>query len=347
MSNELISIIIPCKNEENYIANTLDSIIEGDFPFENLEVFVVDGMSDDNTQEILQKYMQKYSQIHIINNPQQTVPYAMNYGIEAAKGNTIVRLDAHSIYPKNYIAELVKYLNKLDADNVGGVWDTMPANSSLEAQAIAYASSHPFGIGNAQYRISNKVEPYEVDTVPFGCYKKEVFEKIGLYDTDLTRNQDDELNARLLQNNGKIFLIPSLKIKYFARDKFSKMFKMFYQYGYFKPLVNMKLLKPATLRQFVPVVFVLFLLLGALLSLFVSGASYIFGAGLVFYFIVNMIVSFLIAKNQKNLMLIPYLMYTFFLIHLSYGLGYLMGIVDFMILKKHMKKNSNKIKISR
>ena len=347
MFHELISIIIPCKNEEKYIANTLDSIIEGDFPFENLEVFVVDGMSEDNTQDILQKYMQKYSQIYIINNPQQTVPYAMNYGIEAANGNTIIRLDAHSIYPKNYISELVKYLNKLDADNVGGVWDTIPANDSLEAKAIAYASSHPFGIGNAQYRISNKQEPYEVDTVPFGCYKKEIFEKIGLYDTDLTRNQDDELNARIIQNNGKIFLIPSLKIKYFARDQFSKMFKMFYQYGYFKPLVNMKLLKPATLRQFVPVIFVLFLLVGALLSLFVSSTSYIFRAGLIFYFTVNMIVSFLIAKNQKNLMLIPYLMYTFFLIHLSYGLGYLMGIIDFMIFKKHMKKNFNKIKISR
>jgi len=342
-----ISIIIPCRNEEKFIANTLESIINGSYPLEKMEILIIDGMSDDTTREIVGKYEKKYPQIKLIDNPQKTVPYAMNYGIKEAKGEVIVRLDAHSIYPSDYIEKLVYWLEKLDVDNVGGVWDTTPANDSLEAKAIALATSHPFGIGNAQYRISNKKEPYEVDTVPFGCYKKEVFEKIGLFDTDLTRNQDDELNARLIQNGGKIFLIPDLKIKYFARDKFSKMFKMFYQYGYFKPLVNLKLRQPATVRQFVPLLFVLFLIFGILFSFLSKIFFYLFILGIFIYFGADCLVSFKISKRENNFKLLPYLVLSFFLIHFSYGIGYLKGIMDFVILKKYRKKDLSKVDISR
>jgi glycosyltransferase involved in cell wall biosynthesis len=307
----------------------------------------VDGMSNDKTRNIINEYSLKCSQIKLLDNPEKTVPYAMNYGIKQARGEVIVRLDAHSIYPKNYILRLVDELYNLNADNVGGVWDTAPANNSFEAQAIALSTSHSFGIGNAQYRICNKTEPYEVDTVPFGCYKKEIFDKIGLYDTDLTRNQDDELNARLIQNGRKIYLIPSLKIKYFARDKFSKMFKMFYQYGLFKPLVNLKLTQPATIRQFVPLIFVLFLIFGFLLSFANKLFLLLYLSGLFIYFGVNGLVSFKIAKRNKNLKLFSYLVISFFLIHVSYGSGYLKGIWDFMILKKHKKIDLSKVNISR
>jgi glycosyltransferase involved in cell wall biosynthesis len=342
-----VSIIIPCRNEEDFIENTLNSIIESDYSIENLEILIADGRSDDKTREIVENFEMKYSQIRLIDNPEKTVPYAMNYAIKEAKGDIIIRLDAHSIYPKDYISKLVYWIKELDAENVGGVWDTIPANDSLVSKIIAYSSLHSFGIGNAQYRISDKTEPYEVDTVPFGCYKKEVFEKIGLFDTDLTRNQDDELNARLIQNGGKIFLIPDLKIQYFARDTFKKMFKMFYQYGLFKPLVNLKLKQPATLRQFVPPVFVLFLIFGTILSIYSSLFLALFAMGLSIYFGVDILVSYKIAKEKKNLKLFPYLVYSFFLIHTSYGLGYLKGIVDFMILKKHKKNDLSKINTSR
>jgi len=343
----MISIVIPCRNEEKFIAQTLDSIVGGTFPLKEMEILIIDGMSDDETRKIVREYENKYSEIKLIDNPEGTVPYAMNYGIKSAKGDIIVRLDAHSIYPDDYIERLVYWINKLDADNVGGVWDTTSANDSLEAKAIAYSTSHSFGIGNAQYRISDKNEPYKVDTVPFGCYKKIVFNRIGLYDTDLTRNQDDELNARLIQNGGKIFLIPDLRIKYFARDRFSKMFKMFYQYGLFKPLVNMKLKQPATIRQFVPLLFTLFLIFGGILSFVSSVFFYLYSFGLCVYFGVDILVSFKIAKEKKDLKLFPYLVYSFFLIHLSYGLGYLKGILDFMILKKHKKVDLSKVNISR
>jgi len=346
--NNMISIIVPCRNEENFISGTLLSIIESDYPLKDLEILIIDGISGDKTREIVKEFEEKYQQqIKLIDNPERTVPYAMNYGIKEAKGDVIVRLDAHSIYPSDYISKLVYWLKKLNADNVGGVWDTRPANDSLEARTIAYSTSHSFGIGNAQYRISDKKEPYEVDTVPFGCYKKEVFEKIGLFDTDLTRNQDDELNARLVQNGGKIFLIPDLKIKYFARENFSKMFKMFYQYGYFKPLVNLKLKQPATIRQFVPPLFVLFLVFGSLLSFTNVLFFIIFFTILSFYLGINIFVSYKISKEKQDMKLFPYLIKSFFMIHISYGIGYLKGILDFTFLKKHTKRNLSKMNTSR
>lgn len=341
-----ISIIIPCRNEEKFITNTLNSIYNKNIIY-NLEVLIIDGRSDDNTRDIVQKFQKKYSEIKLIDNPEKTVPYAMNYGIQEAEGDIIIRLDAHSVYPKDYISTLIYWIKKLDADNVGGSWDTIPANSSLESQTIAYSTSHYFGIGNAEYRISKKSKPYKVDTVPFGCYKKEVFKKIGLFDTDLTRNQDDEFNARLIQNGGTIYLIPNLKIKYFARDKFSKMFIMFYQYGLFKPLVNMKLKQPATVRQFIPPLFVLFLISGTILSLLLYGFFHLFCIGLSIYFGISTLFSFKIANEKNNLKLVPYLIYSFFLIHLSYGLGYLKGIWNFILLNRHQKNNLTQVNISR
>jgi len=342
-----VSIIIPCRNEESFIFNTLLSIINSEYSLELMEILIIDGMSDDKTKKIVKEFEYKYSQIRLLDNPNKTVPYAMNIGIKEAKGSIIIRLDAHSVYPIDYISKLVYWIEKLDVDNVGGVWDTMPANDSLESQAIAYSTSNSFGIGNAQYRISNKVEPYEVDTVPFGCYKAEVFDKIGLFDLDLTRNQDDEFNGRLIQNGGQIFLIPDLKIKYFARENFNKMFKMFYQYGYFKPLVNIKLDVPATLRQFVPPSFVLFLIFGTIFSFFSKVFFILFLIGLAVYFSVNSLVSYKISKKKKNFKLFPYLVKSFFLIHLSYGIGYLKGVLNFTILRKYKKEDLSQINISR
>lgn len=336
-----ISIIIPVYNEEQYIANCLDSILSSVLDFKTTEIIIIDGNSTDKTLEIITEYQKKYSFVKIFKNPHRIVSISMNIGITNSVGEYIVRLDAHSIYPSDYISKLVYWIKKLKADNVGGVWDIFPTNDSLEAKAIAYSTSNSFGIGNAQYKITNKIEPYRVDTVPFGCYKRDIFSKIGLYDIDLTRNQDDELNARLIQNGGKIFLIPDVKIKYFARENFYKMFKMFYQYGYFKPLVNIKLKKPSTVRQFIPLLFVLFLGFGSLLSFLSPLFLFLFILGLSVYFGINILVACNIAKNKKNILLIPYLITSFFLIHFSYGIGYLKGILDFVVLQK-WKRNKNK-----
>ncbi len=337
MNLRKVTVIVPCRNEEKFIEKVINNLLSQTYPKDKLEVLFVDGLSEDRTREIIETYVQKYSFFKLIDNPYKFVPQAMNIGINNATGDIIIRMDAHSEYPNNYIENLVTYLEKLKADNVGGVWINTPPNDSLKANAIALAFSSKFGVGNALYRLGKLKEPCEVDTVPFGCYRKEIFSKIGLYDEDLIRNQDDELNARLRKCGGKIFLVPDIKIKYFTRDSWSKLFKMFYQYGYFKPLVNLKLGQITTWRQLVPPLFVLVLIISLLLGIFSKKFFWGFIV-LLLYLGFNVSISLLLSFSSGNLKLVPFLIVSFFLIHFSYGLGYLKGIFDFIILKKHLKK---------
>jgi glycosyltransferase involved in cell wall biosynthesis len=171
-----ISIIIPCRNEEKYIAKCLDSIIAQDYPIDNLEVFVVDGMSKDKTVQVIKSYNEQPLSIKILKNPKKITPCAFNLGIKYSKADIIMIMGAHSAYKKDYISKCIKYLTKYNVDNVGGISIALPGNKGILADSIALSISHPFGVGNAYFRIGSK-EPKYVDTVFGGCYKKEVFEK--------------------------------------------------------------------------------------------------------------------------------------------------------------------------
>jgi glycosyltransferase involved in cell wall biosynthesis len=334
-----VTIIIPVRNEDQYITNCLDSILSGTYPHDQLEILVVDGKSDDRTREIVHEYALKYAFVKLLDNEMGTVPYAMNIGIKHSYGEVIVRIDAHALYPINYVERLVEALDVFVADNVGGVWITVPSSNTVEARAVSWILSHPFGVGNALYR-TGQTKPREVDTVPFGCYRRDVFDRIGLYDEMLTRNQDDELNARLLRHGGSIFLVPDVKITYFARGTFAKMAKMLYQYGYFKPLVNMKIGGAATWRQLVPPVFVMTLILTGISGIFFEAQWLLLLGILLLYGIINMVASISISRI-RGWSLFPLLFIGFFVAHFSYGYGYLRGIVDFMMLKKHSKMEMN------
>lgn len=335
----LVSIIIPCRNEKDYISGVLDSILANDFPKENLEVIVADGMSEDGTRVIIEEYTKKWPFIHLVDNPKKIVPCALNEAIRNAKGRIIMRMDAHAIYPPDYISRLVSALQKLEADNVGAACETLPGGPGLVPKAIALALSHPFGVGNATYRLSDRENhtPIETDTVPFGCYRKDVFEKIGLFDEELVRNQDNELNERLKRAGGRIFLIPDVRIQYFARKNFSKLWKMFYQYGYFGPLVDKKLGKPTRLRRYVPLVFVSSLSLPWLFMPLSCWIALIPLFSFSCYSLVNVLVSCFLGTRKKKLALIPSLFCSFLVSHLSYGVGHLKGILDFWILRKNIR----------
>jgi len=333
----LITIIIPVKNEANYILNLLNNIVQQIYPKDLMEVLVIDGISNDGTREIIEKYSKNYNFIKLLDNPHHTVPYALNIGIKHAKGDIIIRLDAHAEYPSNYISTLVHYLNLLNADNVGASAITLPANSSLKAQSISIAMSTPFGVGNATFRLKQNFdkEYLEVDTVPFGCYRRDVFERIGLFDEELTRNQDNEFNERLKKAGGKIYLIPGLKIKYYARENYTKLFKMFYQYGYFGPLVDLKLKRPTRLRRYIPSLFILAITVPLLFSMLYSPFFYlwVFVTGL--YLLLSIIFAFIEASKHKSIALVPYIVWAYFVSHVSYGLGYIFGFFDFIIFKKN------------
>lgn len=339
---QFVSIICPILNEEKFIEKCFESIISQDYPIDFFEILFVDGMSNDATRIKVQQCIQKYTNVKLLDNLSKVVPHALNIGIKASKGDVIVRIDGHCEYPTNYISILVEHLFTLNADNVGGVWNTLPANQTILCKSIALGVSHPFGIGNSLHKVGAK-EIIETDTVPFGCFHKEIFERIGYFDEDLIRNQDDEFNARIIKNGGKIFLIPELVIDYYARDTVSKMSKMFYQYGLFKPLVNKKLGSPATLRQFFPLFFVIGLFAGFILSFVGKPFLIFYGSILATYISLSLYFSSIQVLKKKNIKIIFLLPYIFFVIHLSYGWGYLIGIFRFLILgKTNSKVNMNR-----
>ena len=332
----MISIICPIYNEEKYIEKCIESILLQDFPKEDMEVLFVDGMSTDRTRELVRAYSEQHPFIHLLDNPDKIVPVALNIGIRVAKGDIIIRLDAHAEYPNNYFSILTERLNALGADNVGGVCRTLPVNDTPVCQAIAFALSSPFGMGNSYFRIGAPRE-MPVDTVPFGCFRKTIFEKIGMFDEDLVRNQDDEFNGRIIRDGGKIYLIPSVVINYYARDTIGKVSKMFYQYGLFKPLVNKKLGKPATLRQFFPPGFVLGLLIGGILACLHPIFLAIYLIVLALYLIADLLFSL---KSTRNPKIVPILMAVFPVIHVSYGWGYLVGIGKILLNKSFSVKTN-------
>lgn len=307
----LVTVVIPCRNEAASIGGILETIVHGTYPIEHLEVFVVDGGSTDRTREIVEEFSRRYPFIRVLGNPKKNAAAGMNIGIRAGKGEFIVRMDGHAEYPKNYIQQLIGYLASTGADNVGGVLTTHAADSTAAARAVALILSHPFGVGGSSFRIGVS-EPTEVDTVPFGCYRRDVFDRIGLYDERFIRNQDDELNARLKKTGGRIMLLPDIHIGYFARKSLSAMNRMLYQYGYFKPLVAHKLGAPATLRQLAPPIFVITLITA--LPLLAHTAA-------------NVCVSARLAARH-GWKLLPYLVAGFLTAHISYGFGYLKGICE-------------------
>ncbi|MCK4245428.1 MAG: glycosyltransferase family 2 protein [Candidatus Omnitrophica bacterium] len=340
-----VSVIIPCRDEENFIGVCLDSIIASDYPKDKLEVLVVDGLSEDGTREIVEGYAQRYPFIRLLDNPDKITPCALNLGIKHAKGEIIMIMGAHATYEGRYVSKCIKYLKEYNADNVGGISITLPGSDSLVGNAIALVLSSPFGVGNAYFRIGSK-EPRYVDTVPFGCYKKEVFERIGLFDEDLVRNQDDEFNLRVIKNGGRILLVPEIVSYYYARDSLAKLWNMYFQYGYFKPLVAQKIGAVLTWRQLIPAVFVGSLVLAGLLSFLSNYCSWLFFLIMLLYLSANLAFS-LSTAIRKGLKLLPALILSFATLHFSYGVGYLKGIWDFVILKKHLKRKVEDMPITR
>lgn len=320
-----VSVIIPCLNEEKFIAKCLDSIIANDYPKDHTEIIIVDGMSKDKTREIIEQYRKEHSFIRLIDNPKVIAPSAMNIGIHNAKGSVIIRMDAHNVYEKDYISKCIKYLNEYDVDNVGGIWITMPANNTTINKAITYALSSPFGVGNSYYRIG-VTEPKYVDTVPFGCYRKEVFDRIGLFNEKLVRTQDIELNARLRKNGGKILLSPDIKSYYYARPNLKKLCKQYFATAKWKIYLTKLVPGSLTVRHFIPLIFTIGLIGSLILSLFWDYGLLLLALVLASYFFTALIFSAKISlKNGfRYIFILPIV---FLCLHISYGLGMLWGIL--------------------
>lgn len=327
-----VAIVIPCRNEEKYIGKCLDSIIAQDYIPEAISVYVCDGKSTDGTIAIINAYAEKYFNIHHLVNERQSTPFALNLGITNSATDLVIILGAHSeLYP-DYVSKCMEAFSFDPAIGcTGGIIENVYESDA--AAVIGKAMSSGFGVGNAHFRTGNK--DGFVDTVAFGAYKREVFDKIGLFDEELIRNQDDEFNYRVIKAGYKIYLYKGIRSKYYVRASFGKLYNQYFQYGYWKVYVGKKHKAVTTLRQTVPLFFVLFLLGGALLSIANIVFLWLYVAGLGFYLMGSIVSAIERADSGKQ---IPQIMYSFFILHFSYGWGYLKGIIDFFIMNKQIRK---------
>jgi glycosyltransferase involved in cell wall biosynthesis len=325
----VIAVIVPARNEEKYIGRLLDSFVHVQYPKEKLRLVICDGMSEDKTQDIVNNYALSHSWIKLLVNVNRTTPYAFNQGIRfATDADIFITVGAHAeVYP-DFMEQVVKCFSiSPDIGCVGGILENVYENEL--AKAIGLAMSSPFGVGNAHFRTGEKEG--EVDTVGFPAYKKEVFEKVGLFNETLSRNQDDEFNYRVARAGFKIWLSKSIRSKYYVRGSFEKLSRQYFQYGYWKVYVNRLHKTVTTYRQLIPPAFVVFLILGLILSccsVFLAGCYagillvYILGA---FYFASK------IATDPGETLRI---VYAFFILHFFYGAGYVKGLFDFALLGK-------------
>ena len=326
-----ISIVVACRNERNAIHDLLRSILSQDLT-EPWEVIIADGMSDDGTREILEEYRTKYPWLKIIDNPLFIVSTGLNAAIREAQGEIVIRMDGHTQYAPHYCRTCVDTLERTGADNVGGPARTK--GRGILGCAVAAAFHSPFSTGGAKFH--NPSYRGWVDTVPYGCWRKSVLEKIGMFDEHLVRNQDDELNLRLRRSGGRIWQDPSIVSCYSPRSNLSNLFRQYFQYGYWKVAVIRKHRLPSSMRHLIPVIW---LLINALLATAMAVTSLVhFHVRLVdvvalwltitaLYLAAAMTAATFAAKNQWSIF--PYLPVVFATYHLSYGLGFAIGLIHF------------------
>jgi succinoglycan biosynthesis protein ExoA len=324
-----VSIVVPCRNEKDHIETCVRSILAQEPSPGGFEIIVADGMSDDGTREILEKIAVSDERLKIIDNPHRITAHGMNAGIRQARGQYIAIMGAHANYAPDYLRSSLEVLQETRADNVGG--SMMCVGESRLQRAIAAAHHSPFSVGGARWHDAHHEGP--ADTVFGGFYRRDVFEKIGLFDETLVRNQDDELNLRLTRAGGKIWHSSRIKSWYQPRASLAALFRQYVQYGYWKVRVIQKHRRPASVRHLVPGSFVFCLFVLPLLGLFYVPALWIWLAMISLYVGCNLIASAATAARHgwKYLSLLPVV---FACYHLGYGIGFLCGVIDFLVLRR-------------
>lgn len=319
-----VSVLLVTRNEQAYIEKALMSLINQTYPKDKYEIIIIDGESDDNTLNIVKKLIELYRtntfDIRIINNSKHILSSGWNLGIKNSKGDYVVRIDAHAEANSDFLKENVKtILDVKDAVCVGGKLFTMSDEGGDEI--ISKVLSSPFGVGNSSFRVSQTAG--YTDTAVYGMYRREVFDDVGLFNEQYVRNQDIEMHARIRASGGKFFFNPNISCVYYSRNTVSKMIKQAFGNGKW----NMVLLKnhnsALRLRHLVPFVFVLFLIISSLLGFFINSV-WMFEIGVL---LLHLLLG-LYAANKKTDKLsetlkMPFL---FFLLHISYGMGYLAGL---------------------
>jgi glycosyltransferase involved in cell wall biosynthesis len=326
MNRPFVTIIMPIRNEADCIARSLGAVLNQDYPPEQIEVLIADGMSSDATRAEIARAMaaQPHMLVKVLDNPGRIVPTGMNIALAQSRGEIVIRVDGHTLIAPDYVTACVEALSHTGADNVGGRM-TAVGQTGL-SRVIALATSSPFGVGGARFHYSDREE--WVDTVYMGAWRRDVFQRIGLFDEELVRNQDDEFNYRLLANGGKILLSDKIKSSYYNRSNLRALWRQYLQYGYWKVRVMQKHPRQMRMRQFAPPVFVATAVGGAVLAPYVAPVLWLWLGVLSLYAALNLAVSFRLA-SQKGWPYLRWLPVVFATLHIGYGLGFLVGLVRF------------------
>jgi cellulose synthase/poly-beta-1,6-N-acetylglucosamine synthase-like glycosyltransferase len=321
-----VTVIMPIRNEASFIERSLGAVLVQDYPAEKLEVLVADGRSTDATRERVIDLGRGTPQIRVavVDNPGRIVPTGMNACIALARGDVIVRVDGHTIVEPDFVRRTIEALERTGADCAGGRMD--PVSKSAFGRAVSLATSSPFGVGGARFHYSAREE--WVDTVYMGAWRREVFDKVGRFDEEMVRNQDDELSYRIRERGGRILLDPSIRSRYYPRTTPRSLWRQYFQYGYWKVRVMQKHPLQMRARQFAPPLMTLALAASALAAPFAAwgraGLAVVGGA----YLTANLIASAWTAR-RADAASAPWLPVIFAILHLSYGAGFLTGLLRF------------------
>lgn len=322
-----VSIVIPCRNEEHTIGGLLDSLAAQTFPSDRLEIVIADGMSTDGTRQQIARAGNGAPRraVHVIDNPERTVPSGLNRAIAASRGRIIVRIDAHSIPAPDYVQRCVDALLAGKGDSVGGVIDVQPTGHAPIARAIARAACHPFGAGDAAYRIGGREGA--VDTVPFGAFLRDTLQRVGPFDEGLPVNQDYEMNARIRAGGGIVWLDPQIRCVYFARPTLRALARQYWRYGLWKRRMLSR--HPGSLRwrQVVPPSFVAMAVILGAASPGIPWARRAFTAVTASYALVTGAVAITIARTRRDPLMAPMSALAFATMHISWGAGFLSGLL--------------------
>lgn len=329
MTQPHVSIVVPCRNERHHIETCIRSIFAQTVPPSEFEVIVADGQSDDGTRDVLVRLSRQHPQLRVITNPQRIVSTGLNAAIRVARGRTILRMDAHTIYAPNYVEQCLQVLQETGVENVGGPLRTR--GKSYVERVIATAFQAPFVVGGAR-----RCDPhYEglIDTVTYGCWPREVFDRFGWFDEELVRNQDDEYNLRLTRGGGRIWQSPCIVSWYTPRGSLRALWRQQFQFGYWKVRVIQKHKLPASIRHLVPGSFALTLLLLAFTACLWPPAIWPLLALSGLYGMANLAASTLTAAH-KGWSLLPLFPLVTACFHFAYGLGFLRGLWSFGVLRR-------------
>ena len=323
----LVSIIVPCYNEQSTIRLLLDALYAQTYPRADMEVVIADGLSSDDTRERIREFSSQHPelQVRVVDNQQRTIPSGLNHALAAAKGEIIVRLDAHSVPACDYVARCVSALEQGHGDNVGGVWNIRPGGSGGMARAIAVAAAHPLGVGDARYRYSRLAQA--VDTVPFGAFRAGLVERIGRYDETLLTNEDYEFNTRVRQSGGTVWLDPEIRSTYFARSSLAELVRQYWRYGYWKACMLRRYPHTLRWRQALPPLFVLALLALGFLSVWFLPARWLLAGGASLYGLILLAAGVHSAWIKRDPLLLLAVPVAIAAMHLTWGSAFLWSLI--------------------